>query len=59
VRSNHGTFRFILGPGDRGEYHKVVCVSTDNVTERFGTYDQKYAKSIRIKQQKEKGIKYF
>ena len=26
VRSNHGTFRFNLGPGERGEYHEVVCV---------------------------------
>lgn len=39
VRSNHGTFKFNLGPGDRGENHKVVCVSMDNVTEGFGTYD--------------------
>ena len=39
VRSNHGTFRFNLGPGDKGEYHEVVCVGMDNVTEGFGDYD--------------------
>ena len=36
VRSNHGTFRFNLGPGDDGEYHKVVCVGMNDVT---GGYD--------------------
>jgi hypothetical protein len=39
VRSNHGTFRFNLGPGERGEYHEVVCVGMDNVSGGFGTYD--------------------
>lgn len=37
MRSNHGTFRFNLGPGDKGEYHEVVCVGMDNVTEGFVT----------------------
>ena len=39
VRSNHGTFRFNLGPGEKGEYHEVVCVGMDDVTGGFGTYD--------------------
>ena len=39
VRSNHGTFRFNLGPGDGGEYHEVVCVGMDDVTGGFGTYN--------------------
>ena len=39
VRSNHRTFRFNLGPGEKGEYHKVVCVGMDDVTGGFGTYD--------------------
>ncbi len=39
VRSNHGTFRFNLGPGERGEYHEVVCVGMDDVTGGFGTYE--------------------
>jgi len=39
VRSNHGTFRFNLGPGCKGEFHEVVCIGMDNVTEVFGSYD--------------------
>ena len=39
VRSNHGTFRFNLGPGDKGEYHEVVCIGMDDVTAGFGSYD--------------------
>ena len=39
VRLNQGTFRFNPGPGDRGEYHEVVCVGMDNFTEGFGTYN--------------------
>ena len=39
VRSNHGTYRFNLGPGEKGEYHEVVCVGMDDVTGSFGTYD--------------------
>ena len=37
VRSNHGTFRYNLGPGDRGKFHEVVCVGMDNVMEGFGS----------------------
>ena len=32
VRSNHGTFRFNLGPGEEEEYHEVVCVGMNDVT---------------------------
>jgi len=39
IRSNHGTFRFNLGPGDRGEFHEIVCVGMDDVTAGFGSYD--------------------
>ena len=39
VRSNHGTYRFNLGPGEQGEFHEVVCVGMDDVTAGFGTYD--------------------
>ena len=39
VRSNHGIFRFNLGPGDKGEFYEVVCVGMDDVTEGFGVYD--------------------
>ena len=39
VKSNHGTFRFNLGPGDNGEFHEVVCVGMSDVTAGFGSYD--------------------
>ena len=39
VKSNHGTLRFNLGPGDKGEFHEVVCVGMDDVTGGFGVYD--------------------
>ena len=32
IKSNHGTYRFNLGPGEKGEFHEVVCVGMDNVT---------------------------
>ena len=39
VKSNHGTFRFNLGPGDNGEFHEVVCVGMNDITTGFGSYD--------------------
>ena len=39
VKSHHGTYRFNLGPGDRGEFHEIVCVGMDDVTAGFGSYD--------------------
>ena len=39
VKSNHGTFRFNLGPGDKGEFHEVVCVGMNDVTAGFDSYD--------------------
>ena len=39
VKSNHGTFRFNLGPGDNGEFHEVVCVGMSDVMASFGSYD--------------------
>ena len=39
VRSNHGTFQFNLGPGDKGEFHEIICVGMDDVTAGFGSYD--------------------
>ena len=39
IRSNHGSLRLNLGPGERVEYHEVVCVGMDDVTGGFGTYD--------------------
>jgi len=39
VRSKHGTYRFNLGPGEKGEFHEIVCVGMDDVTAGFGSYD--------------------
>ena len=56
VRSNHETFRFNLGPGDRGEYLEVVCLGMDDVTGVFGAYDlSEICQETRLV--KERGIK--
>ena len=39
VKSDHGTYRFNLGPGENGEFHEVVCIGMDDVTAGFGSYD--------------------
>ena len=39
VVSDHGTFRFNLGPGDNDEFHEIVCVGLSDVTAGFGSYD--------------------
>ena len=39
VSSNHGTFRFNLGPGDNEEFHEIVCIAMSDVTTGFGSYD--------------------
>ena len=32
VKSQYGTYRFNLGPGEKVEFHKIVCVRMDDVT---------------------------
>ena len=32
VKSDHGTYRFNLGPGDNAEYHEIVCIKMSDVT---------------------------
>ena len=39
VNSNHGTFRFNLGPGENAEFHEIVCIGMSDVTAGFGSYD--------------------
>ena len=39
LKSHHGTYRFNLGPGERGEFHEKVCMSMDDVTAGFESYD--------------------
>ena len=35
IKTEYGSFRFILGPGEDGKYHKVTTVGMDNVTSGF------------------------
>ena len=39
VKSDHGTFRFNLGPGENGEFQEVVCIGMNDVTAGFGSYN--------------------
>ena len=39
IYSDHGTFRFNLGPRDKDEYHKIVCIGMNDVTAGFGSYN--------------------
>ena len=39
VNSDHGTFRFNLGPGDNEEFHEIECIGMSDVTAGFGSYD--------------------
>ena len=39
LKSEYGSFRFNLGPGAGGEYHKISCVGMDLVTSKFNKYD--------------------
>ena len=39
VKSDHGTYRFNLGPGENGEFHEVVCIGMNDVTAGFGSYN--------------------
>ena len=32
IKSQYGTYRFNLGPGERGEFLEIVCVGMDDVT---------------------------
>ena len=39
IYSDHGTFRFNLGPADNEEYHEIVCIGMKDVTAGFGSYN--------------------
>ena len=39
LKTEHGSYRFNLGPGAGGEYHEISCVGMDSVTSRFNKYD--------------------
>ena len=55
IRTEYGSFRFHLGPGEEGKYHKITAVGMDNVTSGFGEYNlevikeyKEYASSIEL-----------
>ena len=39
--TEYGSFRFDLGPGEDGKYHKITAVGMDKVTAGFGEYNLK------------------
>ena len=39
IKTDYGTFRFNLGPGEDNQYHEIVCAGMDSVTAGFGKYD--------------------
>ena len=39
IKTDYGTFRFNLGPGEDNKYHEIVCAGMDSVTAGFGKYD--------------------
>ena len=41
IKTEYGSFRFNLGPGEDGKYHEITAVGMDNATSGFGEYDLK------------------
>ena len=41
IRTEYGSFRFNLGSGKDGKYHKITAVGMENVTAGFGDYNCK------------------
>ena len=41
IRTEYGSFRFNLGPGEDGKYHEITAIGMDSVTVGFGKYDLK------------------
>ena len=39
IYSDHGTFRFNLGPAVNEEYHEIICIGMKDVTAGFGSYN--------------------
>ena len=38
IRTEYGSFRFNLGPGEGGKYHEITAIGMDSVTAGFGKY---------------------
>ena len=47
IRTEYGSFRFHLGPGEEGKYHKITAVGMDNVTSGFGEYNLEVIKEYK------------
>ena len=41
IKTEYGSFRFNLGPGEDGKYHEITAIGMDSVTAGFGKYDLK------------------
>ena len=39
IRTEYGTYRFALGPTEKGEFHEIVCQGMDSVTSNFRKQD--------------------
>ena len=42
IRTEYGSFRFNLGPGEDGKYNEITAVGMENVTSGFGEYNLEY-----------------
>ena len=41
IRTEYGSFRFNLGPGEDSKYHEITAIGMESVTAGFGEYDLK------------------
>ena len=49
IKTDYGTFRFNLGPGEDNQYHEIVCAGMDSVTAGLeNMICQRYVKNIEI-----------
>mgnify|MGYP007004153242 CR=1 FL=1 len=39
IKTDYGSFRFNLGPGEADEYHEIICSGMNSVTAECGKYD--------------------
>ena len=41
IKTEYGSFRLNLGPGEEGKYHEITAIGMDSVTAGLGEYDLK------------------
>ena len=39
IKTEHGVYRFNLGPGEENVYHEIVAIGMSSVTSEFTKYD--------------------